>query len=193
MPATTNPSPCGDQDSGFRVNHIPALLWSGPASTRSQDVARHWCQEHVRRDPRESPVERFLVQLPPRPAESPSAAAGLPLIEWSVSRLDPEAVRLARRTLTVVLEMWTSRRPLTHLDRLLDPAPARYVRVVAERLHQQNLRTARLTSIHVCHPHPEAAEVAAVCLIGHRTRALAARFERSRTRPTWRCRAIQLG
>jgi hypothetical protein len=61
------------------------------------------------------------------------------------------------------------------------------------RLAARQVRAARLCSLRICHPHPDVAEVAAVCLIGRRPRALAARFERCAEGPAWRCRTLQLG
>jgi hypothetical protein len=110
-----------------------------------------------------------------------------------VSAPNPQAVFHARRTLTLVLEVWAQTRPPAHLDRLLDPTAARYIHVVGMRLKARRVSSARLYSMRICHPHPDATEVAAVCLIGRRPRALAARFERCAEGPAWRLRTLQLG
>jgi len=141
-------------------------------------------------------AERFLVIMPPRTLAStagdPANSRTLPPTLVAAAP-HPQAVYHARRTLTLVLEVWAQSRPPIHLDRLLDPTAARYIHVVGTRLRARRVRSARLYSMRICHPHPDAAEVAAVCLIGRRPRALAARFERCAEGPAWRLHTLQLG
>ena len=134
-----------------------------------------------------APVERFLVSVPHVPPPPPPVCTEEPL--------DPTAVAAACRIVALVLEVWNGRRPAEHLDPFLDPGPARYLRLVAEQLAPR--RSARLSSIRICQPRAGAAEITAVCRIGRRTRAIAARLERGQGptggRSGWRCRVIQLG
>jgi hypothetical protein len=153
--------------SGWQL-HVPHLTWD-------------------RLGPLDAPAERFLVRVPNQLRSSPAQFVPGP------ETADPDAVRLARRTLSVILEVWARRRPARHLEGLIDPTVARYVDVVAHAFAVRNTRVARLHSMRVCQPHTDAAEVAAVCVIGQRPRALAARFERAQTGPAWRCRTIQIG
>jgi hypothetical protein len=98
----------------------------------------------------------------------------------------------------LILEVLDRRRPLTHLHPVLTPHTIRYMRVVTERLPSTTRQgDARLLSIRMCQPAANVAEVAAVCTLGGRPRALAARFERQRGPLTrglrWHCAVIQLG
>jgi len=164
--------------------HVRALLWNSAAS-----LERH------RRGPLESQVERFLVRIPrpAQPLEIPAPITSNVAAFLVMTAPDPEAIAIARRTLTVILEVWAQRRPISHLGGLLDPSADRYTRLIADRLRAQNLRAARLASMRICQPHPDAAEIAAVCVLGRRPRAVAARFERATNQSAWRCRAIQIG
>ncbi len=155
------------ESSGWQP-HVPQLTWARPG-------------------PLSAAAERFLVRVPRQLASSPSPFVPGP------ENADPDAIRLARRTLCVILEVWARRRPAHHLDGLIDPTVARYVDVVSHAFHVRNIREARLHSMRVCQLHPDAAEVAAVCVIGRRPRALAARFERTQAGPAWRCQSIQIG
>jgi hypothetical protein len=152
--------------------------------TRSRRRPQHWLCP----DPTALPVQRFLARPPiPPPVPIPD---DLPF--------DPVAYTTARRTLSLILEVLDRRRPLTHLHPVLTPHTVRYMRVVTERLPSTTRRgDARLLSIRMCQPSANVAEVAAVCKLGGRPRALAARFERQRRPLTvglrWYCAVIQLG
>lgn len=155
--------------------------WYGTWSRRSS--GRRLCP-----DPTALPVHRFLARPPlPPPVPVPD---DLPF--------DPVAYVTARRTLALILEVLDRRRPLTHLYPMLTPHTVRYMRVVTERLPSTSRRgDARVLSIRMCQPSDDVAEVAAVCKLGSRPRALAARFERQRRPLTgglhWYCAVIQLG
>jgi len=164
---TLEPRPAGESPTWYP--YVPQLTWD-------------------RRSPLEARAERFLVRVPRQRLSDP-----IPPFVPGPENADPDAIRLARRTLTVILEVWARRRPAHHLHGLIDPTVARYVDVVAHACDTRNIRVARLHSMRICQLNPDAAEVAAVCVIGRRPRALAARFERIQIGPTWRCRAIQIG
>ncbi len=99
--------------------------------------------------------------------------------------------RHAQLVLQLVLEALDGRRPLGHLTPHFAPSALRYLRAARR---PPCGKPARLTSVHLCRPGPDAAEVAAVCRLAGRVRALAARFERPPDRPrAWQCVAIRLG
>jgi len=60
----------------------------------------------------------------------------------------------------------------------------------AERARRRTAAVSRVLRLRLCLPHAEAAEVAAVCRIDGRVRALAARFERHGQ--AWTCTLLQL-
>lgn len=166
-----------------------------PHDRASEDSYR-WYGTRTRRcalrqlcpDPTALPVQRFLAR-PPIPKPVP-VLEDLPL--------DPVAYASAHRVLGLILEVLDRRRPLVHLRPMLTPHTHRYLVVVTDRMATTAQRgDARVLSIRMCQPRSDVAEIAAVCRLGGRTRALAARFER-RQEPLgrqlrWRCSVIQLG
>ena len=96
--------------------------------------------------------------------------------------------------MVAVVQVLLAQRPVAQLNRWLAED------VLAEvSLHQRRRRTSRqraavpvaLVSLHVQHPGPEAAEVAAHALVGARHLAVAMRLEALGDR--WLCVALQLG
>jgi hypothetical protein len=130
----------------------------------------------------EPPVERFLVGPPARPPVS--VPADLPF--------DPAVCARARWVLQVVLEVLDGHRPLAQLRCIVDPSPLAYLRAVAGQLSAGRPPRSRLGPVRVCQPHDGAAEVAAVCRVGGRIRAVAMRLEAAGADQGWRCRAIRL-
>jgi hypothetical protein len=134
------------------------------------------------------PMQRFLARPPASaPVEVPQ---GLPF--------DRAACATAHRTLTLILEVLDRRRPLVQLSPVLAPPAFRYLGVVTDWLPSSAHRgDARVLSIRMCQPRADVAEVAAVCRLGGRVRALAARFERHHDAVDgglrWRCAVIHLG
>jgi len=119
------------------------------------------------------------VPPPPPPAPVPPPRAGQ----------HAEAHQRVAAALRLALEVLDGRRAESHLADIAAPAVLRYWRAARA---QRRVRTpARLKTMRVCLPAPGAAEVAAVCAIDGRVRALAARFERRDGR--WRCTAVRLG
>lgn len=163
---------------------------------RAIDSSRRWYGTWSRRcaarrlcpDPTALPVQRFLGRPPvPPPVPIPD---DLPF--------DPKAYVTAHRALGLVLEVLDRRRPLIHLRSMLSPHAFRYVSVVTDWLPASALRgDARVLSIRMCQPTEHVAEVAAVCRLNGRTRAVAARFEHlpgpRNGRLRWCCAVIQLG
>ncbi|HEY0811644.1 MAG TPA: Rv3235 family protein, partial [Pseudonocardia sp.] len=74
------------------------------------------------------------------------------------------------------------------LDSRLDTNPLGYWR--AEAARKRPGAPSRVLRLRVFLPHPDAAEVAAVCRIDGRVRALAARFERRGQ--AWCCTVLRL-
>jgi Family of unknown function (DUF6459) len=123
------------------------------------------------------------VPAAPEPEPVRAAAAG-PADTERVRRMLAGTVRLA-------MEVLDGRRAPAQLGHHFDAATLRYWRVVA---HQRRVRApARVVRLLLCLPRPDAAEVAAVCDIDGRVRALAARFEQPDPAGVWRCTALRLG
>jgi hypothetical protein len=142
---------------------------------------------------------------PDRPAvgRPPTAQARRPHVATVNHPVDAADLRPGiARVLRVALEVLDGRRPLAQLAPHLAPSAVRYVR--AATAQRPPLREpARLTSLHVCRPGDGTAEVAAVYRRGPRARALAARFECTRSgrtpapasrtgRPEWQCVTLRL-
>ena len=107
---------------------------------------------------------------------------------------DDEALRRAHAVLRLALEVLDGRRPAAHLVAHVAPPALRYVRAAARPDSRPAPTPSRLTSLRVCRPRARVAEVAAVCKVDGRIRALAARFERSGDAPSgWRCTVLRLG
>lgn len=91
----------------------------------------------------------------------------------------------------VALEVLDGRRSPAQLSRHFDASALRYWTAATR---QRRPRTpARLIRMLLGVPRAGAAEVAIVCDIDGRVRALAARFERRQQRDPWRCTALRLG
>jgi hypothetical protein len=91
-------------------------------------------------------------------------------------------------TLRLAVEVLDGKRPPEQLATRLDPGTLGRWR--AARACRRTSAVSRLLRLRVCCPHAEAAEVAAVCRVDGRVRALAARFERRG--PAWTCTLLQL-
>ena len=118
-------------------------------------------------------VRRALA--PPAPFAPPAQDVG------SVRRSVGTTLRLA-------VEVFDGKRPREQLATRLDAGTLGRWR--AERARRRTAAVSRVLRLRLCLPHPEAAEVAAVCRIDGRVRALAARFERHG--PVWTCTLLQL-
>jgi hypothetical protein len=148
-------------------------------------------------EPRTGPLPVVLVRRtryepPPGASWAPTAPAAGPArnpVPQPGRDQHAEAHQRVAVALRVALEVLDGRRPDAHLADIAAPDVLRYWRAARG---QRRVRTpARLKAMRVCLPAPGAAEVAAVCAIDGRVRALAARFERRGGR--WRCTAVRLG
>ena len=103
--------------------------------------------------------------------------------------MDTQGVRRSvGTTLRLAVEVLDGRRPPEQLATRLDPGTLGRWR--AARACHRTSGVSRLLRLRLCLPHAEAAEVAAVCRVDGRVRALAARFERHG--PAWTCTHLQL-
>jgi hypothetical protein len=96
--------------------------------------------------------------------------------------------RAVGRTLQLAIEALDGRRTPDQLEARVDPSALGYWR--AEAARRRSGVASRMLRMRVFLPHPGAAEVAAVCRIDGRVRALAARFEQRG--PGWCCTVLRL-
>lgn len=115
-----------------------------------------------------------------------------PLVDEDADDTDHDAVHeLLTRVLRLAMEVFDGRRPLTQLAPHFSERALRYWRVAGE---QRLVRApARIDRVITGFPRKGAVEVAAVCAIDGRIRALAARFEQASTTPRWQCTELRLG
>jgi len=137
---------------------------------------------------RYEPEPGDALASPPLPPQRPE----VPTAEIITTAQAAAAHRELVPVLRVAVEVLDGRRPATHLDQVADPGVLRYWR--AARDARRTGPPTRLGRMHVCLPTPDVVEVAAVCKVGGRVRALAARFERTGPGPRgWRWTAVRLG
>lgn len=103
------------------------------------------------------------------------------------------------RWMQVLVEVLAGRRPVRQLCGVAARPVLRYLRVCADRLSAPLGyrgagvgRPAQVITVRVCQPHERAAEVAGVCLVGGRVRAVAVRFERQGC-GAWFCEVVRVG
>jgi hypothetical protein len=101
------------------------------------------------------------------------------------------ARRRAELVVRTALEVLDGRRPVRQLAPFVAPAVLRYVNAGIPRRGHGAASGASLRSLHVSLPGRTAAEVAAVCRVGTRVRALAARLELT-GQGEWRCVALRV-
>jgi hypothetical protein len=111
---------------------------------------------------------------------------------WSRRAELPDPRAVGRRLVTLTLEAFAGRRPVTQLQPLVTPA---LFTALSERRRPRwcTEGTAPLvvSSVRVCEPVDGVAEVSAVARRGGRAHAVAARIEGVDGR--WRCTALQIG
>ncbi|MEK6442517.1 Rv3235 family protein [Pseudonocardia sp. T1-2H] len=123
---------------------------------------------------------------PPPPSTFAAAA------ERRATERELAARRRAGTTMRLVVEVVDGRRPVRQLHGLVGPRVLRYVTAAILAPHARRA-TARLTSVHVSLPARDCAEVTAVCSMGGRVRAIAARFELGGPLPgEWTCTALRV-
>jgi hypothetical protein len=138
-----------------------------------------------------------LLRYEPVPDEEEVSTAGQAPPEQAEPEEDPvtdrEITIAVTRILQVGLEVLDGRRPVGHLVHHLGPAALRYWRAAAGTAPLRH-GASRLHRVVVGRPRSGVAEVAAVCVVRGRIRALAARFEASgEARAPWRCTVLRLG
>lgn len=122
------------------------------------------------------PAIRLVPPIPPEPADV----------------TDHDAVHTElTRVLRLAMEVLDGRRPPAQLAPHFTPRTLRYWRIAAAQ--RQVRGRARLDRVVSGYPRTGVAELAAVCTIDGRVRALATRFEQVSTTARWRCTAIRLG
>lgn len=138
-----------------------------------------------------------LIRYEPDPGEPPPAGPPrpTPLVAppvWEPEETERAARPAAARVLRLALEVLDGRRPASQLAAHLEPRALRYWRAALPA--SRPAVPSRLLRLVLCVPATGVAEVAAVCRIGGRVRALAARFEQAGAdRTRWRCTVVRLG
>lgn len=132
------------------------------------------------------------VAYEPAPGEAPlRAAPAAPARPGPAPVADPPAAREPiTRLLRLACEVLDGRRPATQLAAHADESVLRCWRLAAARrpVHRS---PARFRRIRLCHPRPDAAEVAVAVELDGGVRALAARFDLRDGR--WRWTAVRMG
>ncbi|HVL85657.1 MAG TPA: Rv3235 family protein [Pseudonocardia sp.] len=140
------------------------------------------------------PPRLRLVRYEPEPGEEACAVPG-PAVEPPpvTEPLPPDAPARPAvvGVLRLALEVLDGRRPFPHLVPHLGPRAQRYWRAVAATGSRPD--AAKIVRVLLCRPSASAVEATAVCRIGARTRALAARFEAGPAPTGWRCTVLRLG
>jgi hypothetical protein len=137
--------------------------------------------------------------------EPPVTAAGslpAPVVAVAVPADLPEHVGVQvemERWMRLLVEVLSGRRPARQLSGVVARPVVRYLHVSTERLSVPRVGAgvgagwpAQVITVRVCQPHERAAEVAGVCLLGGRVRAVAVRFERHGS-GAWFCEALRVG
>jgi hypothetical protein len=104
----------------------------------------------------------------------------------------PEAGAAGRRVVTLALEAFAGRRPMSQLQPVV--TPALFTALTSGRRPRwcaEGTAALLVTSVRVCEPVDGVAEVSAVARRGGRAHAVAARLEGLDGR--WRCTALQVG
>ncbi|MCZ2823818.1 MULTISPECIES: Rv3235 family protein [unclassified Modestobacter] len=143
-----------------------------------------------RRTPRPTPPPgpRPRLDRPARPAGD--AADFGPAWTRRAELPDPQAV--GRRLVTLTLEAFAGRRPISQLQSLVSPALFQALSGRRRpRWCTEGTAPLLLSSVRVCEPVDGVAEISAVARRGGRAHAVAARLEGVDGR--WRCTALQVG
>lgn len=139
------------------------------------------------------PVPRPEHRPGPRPREDrPVSADGDFGPAWSSRNELPDPAAAGRRLLTLALEAFAGRRPLTQLQHLTSAGV--FTALSVGRRPQwcaQGTAPLLIGRVHVCEPVDGVAEISAVARRGGRAHAVAARLEGIDGR--WRCTALQVG
>jgi hypothetical protein len=132
----------------------------------------------------------------PAPRDRRIGGARLVKARWTAKPRPglPDAVAWSSSLAAAMVEALLAQRPVAQLNRwLAEDVLADISRHQRRRLAQGRRPAVRVTvrSLRVQHPQPEAAEVAALLIVGRRPMAMAFRLEALGDR--WLCRALELG
>jgi hypothetical protein len=132
----------------------------------------------------------------PAPADRRIGGARLVKARWTAKPRPglPDAVAWGSSLATAMVEALLAQRPVAQLNRWLAEEVLADISLHQRRRLAQGRRPTvpvTLHSLRVQHPQPEAAEVAALLLVGRRPMAMAFRLESLGDR--WLCRALELG
>lgn len=173
-----------------------------PASQRA--VLRRLAEFEPPLESGEAPgsAETGLPSPLPGTPEDWAAGSGRPAPRSPTARHRSAEELAAAAATTAVLrrlvEVLDGRRPPEHLRPLLSPSAYSRTETVLRALRggravPPHISTARLLSVHPCHPASGVIEVSAVWRLDGRVRAIAARFERrGGPQPQWRCTVLLL-
>jgi uncharacterized protein DUF6459 len=141
---------------------------------------------------------RRLRRLPPPPGPRPRLDQPVATEAtdfgptWSRRSELPDPRAVGRRLVTLTLEAFAGRRPVTQLKPLVSPG---LFTALSERRRprwcSEGTAPLLVSSVRVCEPVDGVAEVSAVVRRGGRAHAVAARLEGIDGR--WRCTALQIG
>ena len=132
----------------------------------------------------------------PAPTERRIGGARLVKARWTAKPRPglPDAVAWGSSLATAMVEALLAQRPVAQLNRWLAEEVLADISLHQRRRIAQGRRPTvpvTLRSLRVQHPQPEAAEVAALLMVGRRPMAMAFRLEALGDR--WLCRALELG
>jgi len=187
-PAAGTPAgtPVGPARTGRRRLHLVLVPSPGPALTEDRGAVRLLL-------PGSGPAR-------PAPPPGPRPRAGTPAPSgdrdfgptWTRRADLPDAAVAGRQVVTLALEAFAGRRPLSQLQRAV--SPQLYAALSTGRRPRwcsEGTAPLAITSVRVCEPVDGVAEVTAVARRAGRVHAVAARLEGVDGR--WRCTALQVG
>ncbi|WP_240157658.1 Rv3235 family protein [Pseudonocardia broussonetiae] len=179
------PAPAGTAPTGtVPADTVPADTAPTPSSALVAPVST---------PPRPGPHLR-LVRYEPAPGEAPPEPPAAPRPSGPPAGVtdDPPGAREAiTRLLRLGCEVLDGRRPTAQLAAHSEEEVVRYWRVVAARRPAARRSPARFRRVRLCHPRPDAAEVAVAVELDGGVRALAARFDLRDGR--WRWTVVRIG
>lgn len=142
-------------------------------------------------DPHPWPAPAVPSPAPPAPPTPPAPAPATPPEPRASTAEEAAARQTAVLVLRLLMEVLDGRRPASQLQPMLGQRAYQRASAVRATLRAGRVHsTARLRSVHICHPLSGAAEVSATWELGGRVRALAARFECGRGTRCWRCTVL---
>ena len=141
-----------------------------------------------------------LTRLPTQPTGSP-IACGSDGFGWFLGYppaplpYDRAVLEYGAKTLRLVLEVLTRRRPVDQLAPLLDPQALRYLAThVAGAGATRRVSAALIGPVRMCQPHVDGAEINATFRHGNHIGALVARFDLHPIGPVrWQLTVLRIG